>query len=123
MTARVFGAIDIGASGGRVVAGVVDGGRTTLHTIYRFANGAATREGHLRWNLSGLYTEVLEGLRRLASAHPQVESIGIDTWAIDYGLLGADGRLLAEPISYRDGRTDSAVDQVHRLLSPEHLYA
>jgi rhamnulokinase len=126
MTARVFGAIDIGASGGRVIAGLVDpadGGRTTLHTLHRFPNGATMRDGHLRWNLTGIYEEVLTGLRALGRAFPQVESIGIDTWAIDYGLLDADGILLAEPISYRDGRTDTVLDEVHRRLSPEQLYA
>jgi rhamnulokinase len=123
MTARVFGAVDIGASGGRVIAGVVDGDRTTLHTLHRFPNGAAHREGHLRWDLTGLYAEVLAGLRSLATAYPQVESIGIDTWAVDYGLLDADGRLLAEPVSYRDSRTETVLDQVHAQLGPAQLYA
>src|SRR6476660_9351847 len=112
---RVFGAIDIGASGGRVMAGVVDptSGRTQLHTLHRFANGAAMQGGHLRWNLTGLFAEVLTGLTALAAQFPDVESIGIDTWAVDYGLLDGDGRLLAEPISYRDSRTDGLHERVH----------
>ncbi|WP_270889017.1 rhamnulokinase [Pedococcus sp. 5OH_020] len=123
MAGRVFGAIDIGASSGRVIAGVVDAaGRTTLHTVHRFPNGPVAREGHLRWDFTGLFDQVLTGLRRLAERFPQVESIGIDTWAVDYGLLDAKGRLLGEPVSYRDSRTGPAVDLLHARISPEKLY-
>ena len=122
MTARVFGAIDIGASGGRVMAGIVDGA-TTLHTVHRFPNGARLRDGHLRWDLTALFAEVLTGLHALARAFPDVESVGIDTWAVDYGLLDADGALLAEPVSYRDTRSDAAVPRVHARVSPDALYA
>ncbi|TQM79204.1 rhamnulokinase [Saccharothrix saharensis] len=121
--ARVFGAVDIGASGGRVVAGVVAGGRTTLHVVHRFPNGVVERDGHLRWDFTGLYREVLTGLRALAAGFGDVASIGIDTWAVDYGLLGEDGSLLAEPVAYRDGRTAEAVERVHARVSPEELYA
>ncbi|MFD0201678.1 MULTISPECIES: rhamnulokinase [Saccharothrix] len=123
VSAKVFGAVDIGASGGRVVAGVVAGGRTTLHVVHRFPNGVVTRDGHLRWDFTGLYREVLTGLRALAAAFGEVVSIGIDTWAVDYGLLDEDGTLLAEPVSYRDGRTTEAVERVHARTSPEALYA
>ncbi|MGW4115373.1 rhamnulokinase [Actinosynnema sp. NPDC004786] len=121
--AGVFGAVDIGASGGRVVAGVVAGGRTTLHVVHRFPNGVVHRDGRLRWDFTGLYREVLTGLRALAAGFGEVASIGIDTWAVDYGLLGADGELLAEPVSYRDGRTAEAVERVHARVPFEDLYA
>ncbi|MEU4745083.1 rhamnulokinase family protein, partial [Actinosynnema sp. NPDC023658] len=120
---QVFGAVDIGASGGRVVAGVVTGGRTTLHVVHRFPNGAVTRDGHLRWDFTGLYREVLTGLGALAARFGEVVSLGIDTWAVDYGLLAEDGTLLAEPVAYRDGRTTDAVTRVHERVSPEALYA
>ena len=121
--AAVFGAIDIGASSGRVVAGVLDGDSLHLEVVHRFGNGAVEADGHLRWDLSGLFAEVLQGLRELARRHPRVVSLGIDTWAVDYGLLDAEGRLLAEPVAYRDTRTDSVVDQVHRRVDPARLYA
>lgn len=123
MESRVFGAVDIGASGGRVIAGVVDGHRTTLHTMHRFPNSASTTHGHLRWDLTALFDEVLTGLRELAARYPRVESIGIDTWAVDYGLLNAEGRLLAEPVSYRDNRTDGMHERVHARISQGQLYA
>lgn len=122
VAARIFGAVDIGASSGRVIAGVIDAGTTTLHVIHRFANGTSTVDGHLRWNLTNLYGEVLVGLRALATAFPDVESIGIDTWAVDYGLLDADGKLLSEPISYRDNRTDGVIGDVHARVDPQEMY-
>lgn len=127
---RVFGAVDIGASGGRVMAGLVTaaGGkdrqpRLELEEVHRFPNGARESGAHLRWDLTGLYEQVLVGLTRLARRHPQTESIGIDTWAVDYAALDRDGRLLAEPICYRDQRTAPVVDWVHERLSSSQLYA
>jgi rhamnulokinase len=120
---RIFGAIDIGASSGRVVAGWWADGVMHLDVVHRFPNGAAVADGHLRWNLTGLYEQVLVGLTALAERYPGVTSIGIDTWAVDYGLLDADGRLLAEPIAYRDDRTDAVIDEVHRRIDPAQLYA
>ncbi|MGI8458966.1 MAG: rhamnulokinase [Propionibacteriaceae bacterium] len=119
----VFGAVDIGASGGRVMAGTVTDGRIELEAVHRFANGAVTREDHLRWDLSAIFEEVLVGLSELARRHPDVVSVGIDTWAVDYGLLDEHGALLAEPVSYRDDRTDAVITEVHARLSPEQLYA
>ncbi|GAB2572996.1 rhamnulokinase [Microlunatus antarcticus] len=119
----VHAAIDIGASSGRVVAGVVDDGRVELHTVHRFANGAVRDGDRLRWDLSGLFAEVLVGLTRLGEAFADVTSIGVDTWAVDYGLLDTDGRLLAEPTAYRDDRTTPAVlAAVHERVSAADLY-
>jgi rhamnulokinase len=124
MTSRVFAAVDLGASSGRVIAGVVDDGTTRLHTVHRFRNEAAVRGGHLRWAFTALFEEVLTGLRRLASRYADVVSIGIDTWGVDYGLLDDDGRLLAEPVSYRDARTGPAMTQLHgEVGGPEAMYA
>ena len=122
-TATVVAAIDIGASSGRVVAGIVRDGTVAIEVVHRFANGMRTVDGHLRWDLSGLYAEVLTGLTELASRYPGVVSIGIDTWAVDYGLLDAGGRLLAEPIAYRDDRTAAVIGAVDDTLSREHQYA
>lgn len=118
MPRRLFAAVDIGASGGRVMAGTVEGGRIELTAVHRFANAVSESGGHLRWDFTGLHTRVLEGLDLV----PGAESVGIDTWGVDYGLLGADGRLLAEPISYRDDRTTDVLDEVHSLVPPDELY-
>lgn len=115
----VFAAVDLGASGGRVVAGIVDGDDVRLEPVHRFPNAPVERDGHLRWAMRDLYRQVLVGLARI----PDARSIGIDTWGVDYGLLDRDGALLAEPVSYRDDRTADAVDDVHAVVPPAELFA
>ena len=119
MSAPTFVAVDIGASGGRVMAGTVGPGRVELAPVHRFANGAAERDGHLRWDLTALHHEVLAGVRLV----PDAVSIGIDTWGVDYGLLDARGALIEEPIAYRDDRTAKAVDEVHAVVGAAELFA
>ena len=123
MAPRVFAAVDLGASSGRVAAGLLDGGRLTLDVVHRFANGPIEHQGRLRWPVSRLFGEVLVGLARLAEAYPEVESVGIDTWGVDYALLDEAGVLLAEPVSYRDDRTAKVVGTVHERVAPERLWA
>ena len=120
--AGVFAAVDIGASSGRVVAGIVGEDRLELDIVHRFPNGAQTIDGRLRWDLTALFEQVLTGLSALAERYPDVTSIGIDTWAVDYGLLDAHGQLLAEPVAYRDERTNSVIEDVHQLIGPQRLY-
>ncbi len=120
---RVFAAVDLGATSGRVVAGIVDGDAIGLETVHRFQNGVHEAVGHLRWDLTTLYDEVLAGLAALAGRYPEVESIGIDTWGVDYGLLDGEGNLLAEPIAYRDERTASVVESVHARIPRDELFA
>jgi rhamnulokinase len=115
----VFAAVDIGASGGRVMAGVVEGDDVRLEAVHRFPNGVVEADGHLRWDLTRLYEHVLTGLAQV----PGAVSIGLDTWGVDYGLVDADGELLAEPIAYRDERTAAVIDGVHAVVPPEELYA
>jgi rhamnulokinase len=115
---RVFAAVDLGASGGRVMAGAIEGDRLSLAAVHRFPNGIVKLDGHLRWDLTHIYQEVCAGLHLV----PDAESLGIDTWGVDYGLLDADGRLLAEPISYRDDHTSDVIEKVHALVRPDDLY-
>ncbi len=122
MAARVVAAVDLGASGGRVVAGLVDGGELTLDVVHRFTNAVRDDADHLRWDIRRLFREVQVGLARLAERFPQVESIGVDTWGVDYGLLDASGELIADPIAYRDGCTTAVIDDVHRRIDPQQLY-
>lgn len=118
----VFAAVDIGASGGRVIAGRVTDGKITTEVVHRFDNGPMQTDAGLRWNLRALYDEVIIGLGALAKQHPDVISIGIDTWAVDYGLLDAGGELIEQPHSYRDPRSNDAVRVVHERISRENLY-
>jgi rhamnulokinase len=120
---RVFGAVDLGASGGRVVAGVLNGGRCTLHVVHRFANGPVFRSGRLRWDMGLIFSEIVHGLRLLGREFPRVESIGVDGWGIDFGMLDARGELLADPVSYRDELSASFVDSVHAAIGRDELFA
>lgn len=107
---------------GRVTAGA----GVSLETVHRFPNGVVELDGGLRWDFDALFAEVLEGLRAAGTTAAvqgeTIASIGIDTWAVDYGLVDAAGKLVAQPFSYRDDRSRAAVAPVHRKLEPERLY-
>jgi rhamnulokinase len=91
-----------------------------LHEVHRFAHAPLDLVDGLHWDVTGLYREVLSGLSQLPRG---VVSLGVDSWAVDHGLLDAAGALLGVPFSYRDDRTAAALDVVHARLSPEQLYA
>lgn len=116
-------AVDLGATSGRVMVGTVGHGRhgrLDLEEVHRFPNGPVPDErGSLHWDVSRLRTEMLRGLRLAAP----VDSVGIDAWAVDYGLLDASGRLLGDPFCYRDGRTEGMQDRVLSLVTHEELFA
>lgn len=131
-TARtVFAAVDIGASSGRVILGRItrEAGNpgVALETVHRFPNGVVESDGGLRWDFAALFAEVLTGLASAETTAAQrgerIASIGIDTWAVDYGRVNTAGALVAQPYSYRDDRSRGAVEEVHQRLGPERLYA
>ncbi|NHW48024.1 rhamnulokinase [Paenarthrobacter sp. MSM-2-10-13] len=124
----VFAAIDIGASSGRVMLGRVSPSTgVSLETIHRFPNGVIEINGGLHWDFDALFAEVLKGLTAAASVAAtngeRIVSIGIDTWAVDYGLVNDAGELTSVPFSYRDERSRATVERVHADISPEKLYA
>ncbi|MFC7404327.1 rhamnulokinase [Georgenia alba] len=126
MTERTYVAVDLGASSGRVVAGWLAGGRLETEEIHRFPNGpVALRAGErtvLHWDVLRLFEGILTGLRAAAREH-DVAGVGIDSWAVDHGLLDADGALLGNPVHYRDARTDGVPDRVFEHLPAPDLYA
>ncbi|MCW2847701.1 MAG: carbohydrate kinase [Marmoricola sp.] len=118
-------AVDLGATSGRVmVARVsVDPDLLELDEVHRFPNGAVRhQDGALRWDIARIRREVLVGLG-LAAASGPVDGIGIDSWAIDYGLLDASGELLGDPFSHRDARTDGVLERVTAEIGERVLYA
>jgi rhamnulokinase len=118
MHTRPFAAVDLGASSGRVMIARVGEGELSLREAHRFANRPVRVAGTLHWNLLGLYREVLDGLR----ATDGVDSIGVDSWAVDYGLLDAAGSLIGNPVHYRDGRTDGVMAKVIADIGADTLY-
>jgi rhamnulokinase len=113
-------AVDLGATSGRVMVAEVADGRVTLAQAHRFPTTTLTEQGRLRWDFTGLWREILEGLARAvrvaADAGGTIRAIGVDTWAVDYGLLDEDGQLIDAPICYRDDRTIEAVEPVWDLV-------
>nr|WP_309491621.1 rhamnulokinase family protein [Microbacterium sp. Se5.02b] len=122
MTVRAVAAVDLGATSGRVMIGRIGDGRLDLELVTRFPNGPVAREDGLHWDFGALYEHVLDGLTEAVRREPGIESIGIDSWAVDYGLL-AGGELLGEPFHYRDERTARGVDEVHAVAPFDELYA
>lgn len=122
---KLFAAIDLGASSGRVISGLLENGKLELHELHRFPNRVLELEGSLVWDFENLMSEIRSGLIRLNTEAEklglQVQSIGIDTWAVDYGLL-KNGQLLASPNCYRDPRNAVGVEVVHSKFSFEELY-
>ena len=121
MTGGAVAAVDLGATSGRVMIGRVDDGMLQLEAVARFPNGPVAGVDGLHWDFSALYAHILGGLREALDREPGLASIGIDSWAVDYGLV-ADGRVLAEPFHYRDERTARGVDTVHDRVPFEELY-
>ncbi|WP_072804767.1 rhamnulokinase [Rhodococcoides yunnanense] len=105
----VFAAVDLGASSGRVMLGRVTAGSVVLEEVARFENRPVRLGRSLHWNVTELYQGVLDGIRTVVAGldGERLTSIGIDTWAVDYGLLAADGSLLGVPYHYRDARNDT----------------
>ena len=114
-------AIDLGATSGRVMIGRVGPETLELELVSRFANGPVEREDGLHWDFDALHEHIVEGLAEAVRRDPAIESIGIDSWAVDYGLL-RDDELLAEPFHYRDHRTQRGVDEVHEIVPFAELY-
>jgi sugar (pentulose or hexulose) kinase len=115
-------AVDLGASGGRVMAGRVTGDGVLLHEVHRFANQPVSAGGTLYWDILRLYAEVRHGLDAAAREFG-VASVGIDSWGVDYGLLGPAGALLGNPVHYRDVRTDGVAARMQAVVPADELYA
>jgi rhamnulokinase len=122
-----FAAVDLGASSGRVMVGHVSGrgaGTLRLQEVHRFPNRPVRIADTLHWDILSLYGGVLDGLRAAGTAAGQAPaSLGIDAWAVDYGLLDASGALLGNPVHYRDTRTQGQSEKVGAVLPPAVLYA
>ncbi len=120
---KKFLAIDIGASSGRHILGCVKDGKIELEEVYRFANGQIRKDGHDCWDIDKLVESVRAGIDE-AMTKGEIESIGIDTWGVDFVLLNEKGERCSDAVAYRDERTAGAAEEIERdVLSFERLYA
>jgi len=114
-------AVDLGASGGKVMLGRFDGSRVTLEEIYRFPNGPIQSGQHIHWDVRRLFEEVKQGLGMVGRA-ARLVSVGLDAWGNDFCLLDSDGALLEDPHSYRDPRTDGVMEKCFQKMPREDIY-
>ncbi|MFO7776197.1 MAG: rhamnulokinase family protein [Candidatus Hydrogenedentota bacterium] len=123
MAANKYLAIDLGAESGRAMVGSLDHGKLTVEELHRFPNGPIRILDTLYWDLPFIYSNVVESLRLYAQKHgPSVNGIGIDSWAVDHGLLDKDGDLLMNPVCYRDKRTEGMVEEIDAVCSVREMF-
>jgi sugar (pentulose or hexulose) kinase len=115
-------AIDLGASSGRVIAGRVAADELELVQAHRFPNVPVSILGTLHWDVLRLFGDILDGIRAVAGS-ADLASIGIDSWGVDYGLIGEDGQLIGNPVHYRDSRTLGVMPRVLARIAAAELYA
>ncbi|MFZ5517891.1 MAG: rhamnulokinase [Candidatus Zhuqueibacterota bacterium] len=116
--------IDLGASSGRTVLGTLKNKFLTVRELNRFHNGAVNLNGSLHWNVVELFEHMKRGLAACArDVTTSPDSMALDTWGVDYGLLASDGNLLGLPYAYRDGRTNRAMEQFFERIPRERVYA
>jgi rhamnulokinase len=116
-------ALDLGAESGRAMLGRFDGARLELGEVHRFANVPVRLPDGLHWDILHLWREVKQGLAlAMRDQAPDLASIGIDTWAVDFGLLDRQGNLLSNPHHYRDGRTDGMLDEAFRRVPRAEIF-
>src|SRR5580658_7395579 len=116
-------AFDLGAESGRAILGRFDSGRLSIEEIGRFRNEPVINNGGLHWDVPRLWAEMKSALRSVGShGVNRLDGIGVDTWGVDYALLGENGALLENPYHYRDVRTAGVMERVMSALTPEYIY-
>ena len=118
-----FLAFDLGAESGRAIIGTLANGRLTLEEKHRFANPNGRINGHLHWDLLGQWEQLKAGLRKAAAGlSTPLAGIGVDTWGVDFGLIGRGGELLGNPYMYRDGRLDGIMERTFNRVQKDEIF-
>ena len=115
-------AIDLGAESGRVILGNLSNGYLRLKEIHRFVNGAINYKNSLRWDIARIWNDISYGIKLACHNHSQIDSIGVNSWGVDYALFDKDNKLLERPYHYRDLRTERIQRELHKIVSREELY-
>ena len=123
-TSRNYLAVDLGAESGRTIIGKLDNGHLSLTETHRFSNNSVRLNDGLHWDVLRLWSDIKEGVGKSSSKIDQpLDSIGLDTWAIDFALLDRTGALLTNPFHYRDARTDGMMDQAFKIMPRAEIFA
>lgn len=124
MADKTYLAVDLGAESGRVMGGRFDGSTVALEEFHRFPNGPVNLGGTLRWNLTGLWAEIQNGLREAAAQlNGSAVSVGVDTWGVDFVLMNRNDELLGQPWNYRDARTDGMLQKAFARVPREEIFS
>jgi rhamnulokinase len=115
-------AVDLGAQSGRVVLGRFDGERLSVSEVHRFPNVPVLAAGTLHWDALRLHEEILHGLTAAAREAPEIDSVGVDTWGVDFALVDRAGRLVGNPVHHRDRRTEGVMERVFARVPARDLY-
>lgn len=121
MSRQTVLAVDLGAESGRIMAVDFDGGALHVQELHRFSNGPVAVRGTLYWDFLGLWRDIQDGLQKGKVRQPA--SLGVDTWGVDFGLLDKQGALIANPVHYRDTRTDGMMEAVFERVPRVELFA
>ena len=116
-----FLAVDIGASSGRHIVGWMENGELRTREVYRFPNGVMEEDGHLTWDINALLFHVKAGIDEALKTYPDVESLSIDTWGVDYVLMRNEQEVLP-CFAYRDSRPEAVIPKVHEIIAFDELY-
>ncbi|HTQ08663.1 MAG TPA: rhamnulokinase family protein [Fimbriimonadaceae bacterium] len=114
-------AIDLGASGGRVALGTIENGKLEVEVLHRFPNGGTWLPTGLYWDVIGLWKEILSGLK-MAGERGRIDSVGVNSWGVDYGLLDEAGLMVDQPHHYRDPRNEGAAARLLERVPRERIY-
>ena len=120
---KYYFAVDLGATSGRTILGVLDGERLEQEELTRFPNNLIETGGHFYWDIYALYFEMIRGLKEVARRGIEINSIGIDTWGVDFVFVGEDGALLRNPMAYRDPHTFGRMEEyLEKVVSRREVY-
>lgn len=123
MQKNYYLAFDLGASSGRAILGTLEQGKLTLTEVHRFENQMQLVHGHFYWNIFSLFDELKTGLKKCIREHGiQPDSIGVDTWGVDFVHLNKEGMIISLPFAYRDSRTNTAMDDLFQIVPKEEVY-
>ena len=118
-----FFSVDLGATSGRTIIGTIENGKMSLEELTRFDNNLIETGGHFYWDIFALYNEVINGLRLVAKRQIEIQSIGIDTWGVDFVCVGSDGAILRNPLAYRDPHTVGKMEEYfEKIISRDEVY-
>ena len=118
-----FLAFDLGATSGRAIIGTVENDKLTSEEVYRFPNAVKEIGGKYYWDINSLFDHFKSALKKVAGMGVKIESIGIDTWGVDFGHIDKDGGIIGLPRAYRDPYTDGIPEEVFTIIPREELYS